>query len=90
VEVAVITAVPTPEGVNTPAEVIVPSVAVQVTAELYDPVPCTVAAQAEVCVVSMEAGEQAAETDVIVPPVPVAAERLPLPEFPAQVPAVTS
>jgi hypothetical protein len=66
VEVAVITAVPTPAGVNTPEELIVPSVAPQVTAELYDPVPCTVAAQLDVCVVRMDAGEQATETEVIV------------------------
>jgi hypothetical protein len=39
VEVAVMVAVPVPEGVNTPEDVIVPSVAPQVTAELYDPVP---------------------------------------------------
>ena len=44
-EVAVITAVPKFAGVNTPEEVMVPSVAPQVTAELYDPVPCTVAVQ---------------------------------------------
>ena len=31
--------VPTPDGVNTPEEVIVPPVAVQVTPELYAPVP---------------------------------------------------
>ena len=66
VEVAVITAVPVPDGVNTPEDVIVPSVEVQVTAELYDPVPCTVAAQTDVSVVRMEAGEQATETDVTV------------------------
>jgi hypothetical protein len=48
VEVAVIVAVPEDAGVNTPEAVIVPSVAVQVTAELYAPVPCTVAAQVEV------------------------------------------
>jgi len=66
VEIAVITAVPTPAGVNTPEELIVPSVAPQVTAELYDPVPCTVAAQLDVCVVRMDAGEQATETEVIV------------------------
>jgi hypothetical protein len=34
VEVAVTVAVPTPEGVKTPDEVIVPPVAVHVTAEL--------------------------------------------------------
>ena len=66
VEVAVITAVPTPAGVNTPEELIVPSVAPQVTTELYAPVPCTVAVQVDVCVVRMDAGEQTAETEVIV------------------------
>ena len=59
-------AVPVPEGVNTPEDVIVPSVAPQVTAELYDPVPCTVAVQLDVCVVRMDAGEQFTETEVIV------------------------
>jgi hypothetical protein len=66
VEVAVITAVPVDVGVNTPEDVIVPSVAPQVTAELYDPVPCTVAVQMDVCVVRMEAGEQLTETEVTV------------------------
>ena len=60
-----ITAVPTPAGVNTPEAVMVPSVAPHVTAELYDPVPCTVAVQVDVCVVRMDAGEQATETEVI-------------------------
>jgi hypothetical protein len=66
VDVAVITAVPAAVGVNTPEDVIAPSVAPQVTAELYDPVPCTVAAQLDVCVVKMDAGEQFTETEVIV------------------------
>ena len=66
VEVAVITAVPTPAGVNTPDELIVPPDAAQVTAELYGPVPCTVAMQLDVCVVRMDAGEQTTETEVIV------------------------
>jgi hypothetical protein len=39
VDVAVMVAVPAPIGVNVPEAVIVPSVAVQLTAELYDPVP---------------------------------------------------
>jgi len=39
VEVAVMVAAPVAAGVNTPEDVIVPSVASQVTAELYDPVP---------------------------------------------------
>ena len=66
VEVAVMVAVPVPEGVNTPEDVIVPSVAPQVTAELYDPVPCTVAVQVDVWVVRIDAGEQSTETEVIV------------------------
>jgi hypothetical protein len=66
VDVAVIVAVPVAVGVNTPEEVIVPSDAAQVTAELYDPVPCTVAVQVDVCVVRMDAGEQTTVTDVIV------------------------
>jgi hypothetical protein len=48
VEVAVIVAVPAAVGVNIPKDVIVPPVAAQVTAELYAPVPCTVAVQVEV------------------------------------------
>ena len=59
-------AVPVPAGVKTPEVVIVPSVVPQVTAELYDPVPCTVAVQLDVCVVRMDAGEQTTETEVIV------------------------
>jgi len=65
-EIAVIVAVPDVVGVKTPDEVIAPSVAVQFTAELKAPVPCTAAEQVEVCVVSIEAGEQATETEVIV------------------------
>ena len=38
-DVAVIAAVPKLAGVNTPEEVMVPSDAAHVTAELYDPVP---------------------------------------------------
>lgn len=48
VEVAVTVAVPVATGVNIPEEVIVPSVAAQETAELYAPVPCTVAVQLDV------------------------------------------
>ena len=66
VDVAVIVTVPSTVGVNTPEDVIVPSDAAQVTAELYDPVPCTVAVQVDVCVVRMDAGEQTTVTDVIV------------------------
>jgi len=66
VEVAVTITVPATVGVNTPEGVIVPFDAAQVTAELYDPVPCTVAVQVDVCVVRMDAGEQPTETEVIV------------------------
>jgi hypothetical protein len=48
VEVAVIVAVPEEVGVKTPNEVTVPFVEDHVTAELYAPVPWTVAAQVEV------------------------------------------
>lgn len=61
-----IVAVPVPVGVNTPEEVIVPSVAAQETAELYAPVPCTVAVQVDVWVVKIDEGEQTTVTDVIV------------------------
>ena len=43
-----------------------PSVASQVTAELYEPVPCTAAEHVDVWVLRIEAGEQVTETDVIV------------------------
>lgn len=69
-DVAVTVAEPVVVGVNTavfvPEEAVVPSVAVQVTAGLYAPVPCTVAAQLDVCVVKMDVGEQFTETDVTV------------------------
>jgi hypothetical protein len=65
-EVAVITAVPKFDGVNTPEDVIVPSVAPQVTVELYDPVPCTVAVQLDVCVVRIAGGVQITDTEAIV------------------------
>jgi hypothetical protein len=65
-ELAVQVAFPAPEGVNTPPEVIVPPVAVQVTAELYAPVPETVAAQFVVCAVVMEEGVAATVMEVMV------------------------
>ena len=68
VEVAVMVAVPAPVGVKTPEDVIVPPVAVQVTAELNAPVPSTVAVQADVCVVKIDAGEHTTDTEVIVGP----------------------
>jgi hypothetical protein len=66
VELAVQVPVPTPDGVKTPAEVIVPPVAVQLTAELYAPVPATVAAQVVVCPVVMDAGVATTATFVTV------------------------
>lgn len=48
VEVAVQLPLPPPAGVNRPPAVIVPFVAVHVTAELKAPVPTTVAVQVEV------------------------------------------
>lgn len=44
----------------------VPPVAVHVTAELYDPVPDTVAAHCDVCPVLMEDGVAETDTDVMV------------------------
>jgi hypothetical protein len=55
-----------PEGVNTPPAVIVPPVAVHVTALLKVPVPDTVAEQVEVCAVVMEDGIAATATPVTV------------------------
>lgn len=52
-------------AVKSPAELIVPALADQVTAELKFPVPFTVAAHCEVALGFMAAGLQAAETDVI-------------------------
>jgi len=66
VEVAVMVAVPVPAGVNTPEDVIVPSDAAHVTAGLYDPVPCTVAVQVDVCVVRIAGGVQITDTEVTV------------------------
>jgi len=48
--------VPVPEGVSTPAWVIDPPVAVQLTDLLKEPVPFTVAVQVEDCPVVMEDG----------------------------------
>ena len=44
----------------------VPPVAVHVTAELYDPVPDTVAEHCDVCPVVMDAGEAATAMEVMV------------------------
>lgn len=54
-----------PEGVNTPAEFIVPLEADQVTAVLKLPVPATLAEQADVCVIWIDAGVQITETDAM-------------------------
>lgn len=59
-------AVPEAAGVNTPEDVIAPSVAAQETPVLYPPVPETVAVQADVWVVRMEEGEQLTVTEAIV------------------------
>jgi|ERR1019366_899119 hypothetical protein len=80
VDVAVIVAGPEAAGVNTPEEVIVPSVAVQVTPELYALVPCTVAEHWLVWPVFMLAGVQETLTDVMVGD---AGGVLPLPPHPA-------
>ena len=58
--------VPAPDGVKTPPEVMVPPVAVQVTAFVKAPVPVTVAAQVAVCAVEIEAGDATTETPVTV------------------------
>jgi hypothetical protein len=79
VDVAVITAVPTVLGVKTPAGVIDPPVADQVTnfgneLELYAPVPVTLAAQFAVCVDKIAVEEQLRVTDVtelLMPPQPI-------------------
>ena len=57
---------PVPDGVNTPAGVMVPPVAVQVTAVLYDPVPDTVAEHCDVCPGAMELGAAVTATEVTV------------------------
>ena len=65
-ECAVTVPDPGPDGVNPPPEVTIPPVAVQVTAELNAPVPCTLARHVLVCVVRIDDGEHVAETEVIV------------------------
>ena len=65
-DVAVQDAVPAPDGVKTPEELIDPPVAVQVTPELNDPVPVTAAEHVTVCVVEMDDGDAETVTDVIV------------------------
>ena len=57
---------PAPEGVKTPPEMMVPPVAVHVTAWLNAPVPVTVATQVAVCAVVMEDGVATTETPVTV------------------------
>lgn len=58
-------AVPMPEGVKTPAGVIVPLVAAQVTAVLKLPAPMTFDVHVDVCVVEIELGKQLTVTDVM-------------------------
>jgi hypothetical protein len=65
-EWAVQVPVPAPEGVKMPPAVMVPPVAVHVTAVLNAPVPVTVATQLAVCAVVMEAGFGTTETPVTV------------------------
>lgn len=55
-ELALQVAVPAPDGVKTPVDVMLPPVAVQTTALLYAPVPLTVATHVAVCEVPIEAG----------------------------------
>ncbi len=80
-------AVPVVVGVKTPVlltEPMLDGLRDQVTALLKLPVPLTVAVQADVCVVRMEAGEQATETDVIVGLEVEVEPEPPLPELPPQ------
>jgi len=58
--------VPAPEGVKRPLELMVPPVAVHVTAELKEPVPDTVAAHCEICPVLIDDGVAVTETEVMV------------------------
>jgi hypothetical protein len=69
VDVAITVALPAVAGEKTPALLIAPilvGLTDQVTDVLKLPVPVTVGVQDEVCVVRMEAGEQATDTEVIV------------------------
>lgn len=65
-DVAVIVAIPAPEGENTPPAVIVPPVAVQFTAVLYVPEPDTIATHVEVCAIRIVSGVQLTATEVMV------------------------
>jgi hypothetical protein len=58
-------AVPAPDGVNKPADVMIPFVAVQLTPVLNVPAPVTLAEQDDVCVVRIDDGVQVTATDVI-------------------------
>lgn len=64
VEVAVQVPVPVLDGVNTPACVMEPPVADQVTPVLIFPLPDTVAVQVDVCPRRMEAGIATTETEL--------------------------
>lgn len=59
-------AVPAPDGVKAPPEVMLPPVAVQVTALLYAPVPLTVATHVDVCEVLIDDGLATTEIPVTV------------------------
>jgi hypothetical protein len=61
-------------AVYTPADVMVPALAVQVTAELKVPVPATVAAQLDVALTLMLAGVQVTATEVTLEIATVAVE----------------
>jgi hypothetical protein len=65
--VAVTVAVPAEDGaVKTPLALMTPLLADHVTAELYVPVPFTIAVHCEVALTKTAAGVQAGETEVIV------------------------
>lgn len=81
-ECAVQVPVPEPDGVNTPPEVMVPPVAVHVTAVLNAPVPATLATHVAVCDVEMARGAAITVIAVTVGCVPeVAIARDALPDF---------
>jgi hypothetical protein len=67
VDVAVQVPVPTPEGVNTPPDVIVPPVALHVTLLLKAPVPLRFARQVAVCEVLIDDGFAITTMPVTVP-----------------------
>jgi len=70
--------VPTPEGVNTPPDVIVPPVALHTTALLKAPVPRTFARQVAVCEVLIDDGFAVTATPVTVTEPEVGAADMPI------------